>query len=293
MSDEPTAGEARTGIDAPPTEKPDAAVLGRGETHTPNEDAILLTDGGVESAEDLEYDPRAFGLDMEPAVVEEVSKDDVVSRVSFADVQLRESGALYWTEWSGAEGLLPEWRWSEVRYLDTERGERDANKFQARVVPADWDRLPDAVRELVDQDEDANESELVADGGHRPGHTPSTNAPDWNETKSSSFGDGGVARFPEMVGFDRDILMTLARSAPCNGRELLADLENLRNETIGDARLYPHLNELVDAGLVEKRENYHDNRSHEFRLADAGRHSLREHAQRLEGAIEALDGGQR
>jgi len=130
---------------------------------------------------------------------------------------------------------------------------------------------------------------LLTDGGHHPDHTPSTNAPDWNEVKSSSFADGGVTRFPELVGFDRDILLILARSAPCNGRELLADLETLRNDDIGDAALYPHLNALVDAGLVEKRENYHDNRSHEFRLADDGRHSLREHAQRVQGAVEAFE----
>jgi len=332
MTNESTAGDdARNGDDAPPSEKRSGSadswdptdpvdldhlvpldmanniddqrtkqritwVDGFGRAYADAlEDAapVVTTDGGVESAKDLKYDPRAFGLGMSPAVVEEICKDDVVNKVSFADVQLRESGALYWTEWSGAEGLLPEWRWSEVRYLDTERSERDANKFQASVVPADWDRLPDAVRGLVDQDDDADESELVADGGHRPGHTPGTNAPDWNEVKSSSFTDDGVARFPELVGVDRDILMTLARSAPCNGRELLADLETLRNEKIEDARLYPHLNELADAGLVEKRENFHDNRSHEFRLADAGRHSLREHAQRLEGAVAAFEEGER
>jgi DNA-binding PadR family transcriptional regulator len=108
--------------------------------------------------------------------------------------------------------------------------------------------------------------------------------------------DGGTAtnasivpRAPELSGFRRDILLILARSEPTNGRGLLDDLSTLRDEDIGDARLYPNLNALVDKGLVEKRENYHDDRSHEFRLADAGRYALRDHAQRLAGAVDALD----
>ena len=266
MSDEPTAGEARTGTDAPPTEKPDAAVLGRGETHIPDEDAVLLTDGsedenmaywrrnlesalssmepetavtprlnaddlvvtpvggstrgeraelihalerrgfevisssqeayiyvdvtddrldhpfadedrramtdgGIETADELEHDPRGFDFTITPAVVVEVGKDDVVSKVSFADVQLRECGALRWTEWTGAEGLLPEWRWSEVRYLDTERVERDGTNHMARIAPCDWNRLSDAVQELVDQDDgemdSADPKDTFVDGGER------------------------------------------------------------------------------------------------------------------------------
>ena len=133
---------------------------------------------------------------------------------------------------------------------------------------------------------------LLTDGGHAPDHNPSTNTPDWNKVRSSNFTDGGVTRFPELPGFERDILLTLARSQPTNGRGLLADLSTLRDEDIGGARLYPHLDELADAGLVDKRENFHDDRSHEYRLTDAGRHTLREHAQLLEGAVEALNGGQ-
>lgn len=294
MTNETTAGDdARMARDELLTEKHDAVVLGRGETRIPEGDAVLLTDGGVDTAEDLEYDPRRFDFSMTPAVVEKVSKDDIVSKVSFANVELRESGALYYMEWTGAEGLLPEWRWSEVHYLDTDRAERDGTNFMARVASDNWNKLPNAVRELVDQDDDTEDSDLVTDGGHHPDHAPITSAPDWNEVKSSSFPDDSVARFPELVAVDRDILLTLAHSAPCNGRELLADLETLRNEKIEDARLYPHLNELVEAGLVEKRENYHDNRSHEFRLTDNGRHSLREHAQRVQGAVEAFEEGDR
>jgi len=172
MTNESTAGDdARTGTDAPPTKKPDAAVLGRGEIHIPDENAVLLTDGGVETADDLQHDPRGFDFTITPAVVVEVGKDDVVSKVSFADVQLRECGALHWTEWTGAEGLLPEWRWSEVRYLDTERVERDGTNHMARIAPCDWNRLSDAVQELVDQDDgemdSADPKDTFVDGGER------------------------------------------------------------------------------------------------------------------------------
>ena len=137
--------------------------------------------------------------------------------------------------------------------------------------------------------EATDEETVMTDGGHPPAHTPSTTSPqDPDADRESSSTNGGVRRFPELPGFERDVLLTLARSQPTNGRGLLADLSTLRDEEVGESRLYPHLNELADSGLVEKRENYHDDRSHEYRLADAGGHALREHAQRLEGAVEAL-----
>jgi|GEM_PF-4032499 len=47
MTHETSAGEnARTDRDAPHDKKPDAAVLGRGETRVPDEDAVILADGG-------------------------------------------------------------------------------------------------------------------------------------------------------------------------------------------------------------------------------------------------------
>jgi DNA-binding PadR family transcriptional regulator len=101
----------------------------------------------------------------------------------------------------------------------------------------------------------------------------------------------GAHRIPELSAFRRDILLTLAKSQPTNGRGLLDDLSTLRDEEIGDARLYPNLNDLVHMYLVEKRENYHDERSHEYRLADAGRSALREHAQRVQAAVDALNEG--
>jgi len=235
-----------------------------------SDEEVVMTDGGVETADELKHDPRAFSPSLTPAVVGEMRKDEVVSKISFADIQLRESGALYWEEWSGADGLLPEWRWSEVRYLGFEDTESDGLPARVRICADDWDRLPDVVQEVVNFEDDSDEPDLVTDGG-----TVAANG-------------GSPDRFPELVAFHCDILLTLARSGPTHGRGLGADLSTLRDEHIYDSRLYRNLGELVDAGLVDKEEFPNHERAHEFRLADNGRHALREHAQRLEGAVEAL-----
>ena len=100
---------------------------------------------------------------------------------------------------------------------------------------------------------------------------------------------GSPDRFPELVAFHRDILLTLARSQPTNGQGLLADLSTLRDEHIYGSRLYRNLGELVDAGLVDKEEFPNDDRAHEFQLSASGQQAIRGHAQRLEGAVEALN----
>jgi len=99
---------------------------------------------------------------------------------------------------------------------------------------------------------------------------------------------GSPDRFPELVGLHRDILLVLAHSGPTHGRGLGADLSTLRDEHIYDSRLYRNLGELVDVGLVDKEEFPNDDRAHEFQLSANGQHALREHAQRLEGAVQAL-----
>ena len=273
MSETNSAGDdARNGDDAPLTEKRSGFTDPWDPTKSEVADGeIVMTDGGIDTADELEHDPRAFNISLTPAIVEECLEDDSVSKVSFANVQLRECGALRWEEWSGAAGLLPEWRWSEVRYLDTERTERDGTKMMARICADDWDRLPTVVQEVVDFEDDPDDERVMTDGG----------------TITVSNG-GSPDRFPELVAFHRDILLTLARSQPTNGQGLLADLSTLRDEKIYGSRLYRNLGELVDAGLVDKEEFPDDDRAHEFQLSANGQHALREHAQRLDGAVEAL-----
>jgi hypothetical protein len=117
-----------------------------------------MTDGEIETADDLEYDPRAFEMSLAPAIVGEVLDDDSISKVSLADVQLHESGALRWKEWSGAAGLLPESRWSEVRYLKTTRAGSDSRQT-IRICAGDWYRLPPDVNAVIDPYPSGGESE--------------------------------------------------------------------------------------------------------------------------------------
>lgn len=105
--------------------------------------------------------------------------------------------------------------------------------------------------------------------------------------------DGGTKRLIDLPDYRRDILLALAHSGPTNGHRIMDVLSALRGEKTNDGRFYPNLNALVDYGLVEKRENEHDKRSHEYALSKRGRETIREHAQRIAGAIEAIDGGAR
>ena len=105
--------------------------------------------------------------------------------------------------------------------------------------------------------------------------------------------DGGAKRLIDLPDYRRDVLLALAHSGPANGHRIMDALGALRGDDITDGGFYPNLNALVDAGLVEKRENEHDKRSHEYALSERGRETIREHAQRIAGALEAIDGGAR
>lgn len=250
MSETNSAGDdARTGRDAPPTKKPDAAVLGRGETHIPDEDAVLLTDGGIDTADDMAYWRRNLeaalsSMEPETAVTPRHNADDLVITPVGGSTRQERAELIHALEVRGFEVISS----SQGKYIK---------------VDVTDDRLD---YPFVDEDRRA-----MTDGG------------------TSTVSNGGSPdRFPELVGFHRDILLVLARSQPTNGQGLLADLSTLRDEKIYGSRLYRNLGELVDAGLVDKEEFPDDDRAHEFQLSANGQHALREHAQRLEGAVEAL-----
>jgi PadR family transcriptional regulator PadR len=130
---------------------------------------------------------------------------------------------------------------------------------------------------------------ILTDGGHRVESVDASFTPGRAAMRPTS--DGGTQRFPELPDFRRDILLTLARSEPTHGQGLREDLGTLRDEDVNDGRLYPNLNALVEDGLVEKREKEHNDRSNEYRLTDRGRASVRDHAQRVTGAVDALETG--
>jgi DNA-binding MarR family transcriptional regulator len=67
------------------------------------------------------------------------------------------------------------------------------------------------------------------------------------------------------------------------GLSIKRALEEVADEEINYGRLYPNLDELVDDGLVAKREL--DKRTNGYELTDAGDHLLREHGQWLLGCL--------
>jgi DNA-binding PadR family transcriptional regulator len=99
-----------------------------------------------------------------------------------------------------------------------------------------------------------------------------------------------MTRMPELSDFQRDLLMTLARSEPTHGSGLVEVLQSLRAESITQGRLYKNLDDLHDHGLIEKRTLPND-RNNEYALTTEGRESIRQHAQRVAGAADAINGG--
>ncbi|MFT4921028.1 MAG: hypothetical protein ACI8XM_000221 [Haloarculaceae archaeon] len=119
---------------------------------------IAVTDGGQIELEDpyhgdvsLEHDPRAFEYSFSPALVE-AQRDDGTELTTFASVQIRDSGVLVATQWTGHKLVLPAWRWAEVRYLRTRRVHPDeTSKVRQQVAAGDWHLLPDELRERLDR----------------------------------------------------------------------------------------------------------------------------------------------
>lgn len=103
----------------------------------------------------LDADPREFYESWRPGVVHERLDDGETAKVSFADIDIHDSGALAWRTWDGEVGLLPEWRWTEVSFIDTERvyDEHGYASGKQSVTEDDWGRLPDTVREEIADDE--------------------------------------------------------------------------------------------------------------------------------------------
>jgi hypothetical protein len=122
----------------------------------------MTTDDG---APGLEHDPRALNEDYTPALVHEVDQRDSISQASYADVELRDAGALHFTEWTGDSGLLPEWRWAQVTYLDVEPAGAGAAGQLRRVADEHWDRLPDLVRDHYPHPNDRSAGQQAATSG--------------------------------------------------------------------------------------------------------------------------------
>jgi len=77
----------------------------------------------------------------------------------------------------------------------------------------------------------------------------------------------------ELTGFQRDLLYVVAGCNGPSGQQIASELEQRLNEEITHGRLYPNLDALVEAGLVEKGET--SRRTNYYALTSDGDAALR------------------
>jgi DNA-binding PadR family transcriptional regulator len=77
-----------------------------------------------------------------------------------------------------------------------------------------------------------------------------------------------------LTGFQRDCLVVIAGEGPVKGLSIKDELDGYYGSEINHGRLYPNLDSLVEAGLVEKGRI--DDRTNSYELTDAGRELLAE-----------------
>jgi DNA-binding PadR family transcriptional regulator len=81
-----------------------------------------------------------------------------------------------------------------------------------------------------------------------------------------------VVSVHELTGFQRDLLYVIAGSDHPTGQIVGQELERSTGREITHGRLYPNLDALVEAGLVEKGAT--DRRSNFYELTDDGEEAL-------------------
>ncbi|MFB6111486.1 MAG: PadR family transcriptional regulator [Halobacteriaceae archaeon] len=78
----------------------------------------------------------------------------------------------------------------------------------------------------------------------------------------------------DLTAFQRDLLYVITGLDRPHGLAIKAELEEYYDGEVHHGRLYPNLDELVDAGLVEKGAI--DRRTNYYELTDAGKRTIDE-----------------
>lgn len=76
----------------------------------------------------------------------------------------------------------------------------------------------------------------------------------------------------DLTGFQRDCLYVIAGLDDPHGLAIKEELEDYYGSEVHHGRLYPNLDELVEAGLVEKGQK--DRRTNVYGLTERGRDQL-------------------
>jgi DNA-binding PadR family transcriptional regulator len=92
--------------------------------------------------------------------------------------------------------------------------------------------------------------------------------------------DGGIVETPpaeagrlgDLTAFQRDVLWTLSHRGPTYGLGIKRALQAYYGDEVNHGRLYPNLDQLVDASLLEKTAR--DRRTNEYALTQSAEHAL-------------------
>jgi PadR family transcriptional regulator PadR len=91
----------------------------------------------------------------------------------------------------------------------------------------------------------------------------------------------------DLSAFQRDLVTVLAHTGPCKGLTVMAAVEP-RHPAVTAGRLYPNLDQLVEAGLVEKVPV--DGRTNRYALTSVGERELIGYQQWLSDGTDDCDG---
>jgi DNA-binding PadR family transcriptional regulator len=114
-------------------------------------------------------------------------------------------------------------------------------------------------------------------------------------TNDNTLNDGDpddVERFQEQTATARDLLYLAYERDDPTGQDLRAALSEVRCGTTADGQLYPNLNKLINAGLLEKHDlGSADSRENAYRVTELGEKAVCGHLAWLKNEDVSSDSG--
>jgi DNA-binding PadR family transcriptional regulator len=105
--------------------------------------------------------------------------------------------------------------------------------------------------------------------------TDTTDSDTDDSTDPTNTPEGGP--LADLTAFQRDLLWAIDHCGPSKGLALKAALAAYYGTEVNHGRLYPNLDDLVTAGLVEKGQR--DRRTNEYSLTEEARRALQHRLQ--------------
>ncbi|MFC6962993.1 helix-turn-helix transcriptional regulator [Halocatena marina] len=93
---------------------------------------------------------------------------------------------------------------------------------------------------------------------------------------------------PDLRGFQRDLLVVLARDDAQYGLELKSDLETRWDTKISRSRLYSNVNDLIERGLIEKAEL--TGRANHYAITDRGEQLINAYSTWITESLDQTNG---